>query len=71
MESAVQDLNRSKETEGMPEQYFKRQRLATLAPARELHLIMRTESSGCPRGIVIRRCGAPMFGKRSKTTLQL
>ena len=66
--STVQDL---KENEGIPEQYLKRQRLTTLAPARELHLIMRTESSGHPRGIVLQRCGAPMFGKRSKTTLQL
>ena len=48
------------------EQYLKRQRvMETLAPSCELQLITR-EINGQPRGMILRRCGARMFGKRTK-----
>jgi hypothetical protein len=44
--------------------YLKRQRvMETLVPPRELLLTKRVVD-GVPRGLVLRRCGAPMFGKR-------
>ncbi len=46
------------------EGYLKRQRLMeTLAPSCSLLLTKRVVD-GAPRGLVLRRCGAPMFGKR-------
>ncbi len=44
--------------------YLKRQRaMETLTPPCELLLTKRVVD-GVPRGMVLRRCGAPMFGKR-------
>ena len=80
-QSTISDLNQWIEnTEGIPkqsyvlahnpnpeeEQYLKRQRVTeTLAPSCELQLITR-EINGQPRGMILRRCGARMFGKRTK-----
>ena len=73
--ATVQDLNQwIEDSEGIPrqsfvlawneERYLKRQRvMSTLGSSCELQLISRTEN-GRPRGMVLRRCGAPMFGKR-------
>ena len=79
-QSTISDLNQWIEnTEGIPkqsyvlahnnpeeQQYLKRQRvMETLAPSCELQLITR-QINGQPRGMILRRCGARMFGKRTK-----
>ena len=73
--ATIQDLNQwIEDSEGIPrqsfvlawneERYLKRQRvMSTLGSSCELQLISRTEN-GRPRGMVLRRCGAPMFGER-------
>ena len=46
--------------------YLKRQRvMETLAPPSEL-LLRKRVVDGVPRGLVLRRCGAPLFGKKTK-----
>ena len=73
-ESTISELNQWIEnTEGLPRDafvlsdeggYLKRQRvLETIAPPRELLLTKRVVD-GVPRGLVLRRCGAPLFGKK-------
>jgi hypothetical protein len=73
-ESTISELNQWIEnTEGLPRQsfvlsdeggYLKRQRvMETLAPPRELILTKRV-LDGVPRGLVLRRGGAPLFGKK-------
>jgi hypothetical protein len=73
--STVSELNQwIEKTEGLPRQsfvlsdeggYLKRQRLLeTIAEPRELLLTKRVGSDGVPRGMVLRRCGAPLFGKK-------
>jgi hypothetical protein len=72
--STVSELNQwIEKTEGLPRQsfvlsdeggYLKRQRvLETIEPPRELLLTKRVVD-GVPRGMVLRRCGAPLFGKK-------
>ena len=72
--SAISELNQwIEKTEGLPRQsfvlsdeggYLKRQRLLeTIAEPRELLLTKRVVD-GVPRGMVLRRCGAPLFGKK-------
>ena len=74
--STISELNQWIEnTEGLPRQsfvlsdeggYLKRQRvMETLAPPCELLLTKRVVD-GVPRGLVLRRCGAPLFGKKTK-----
>ena len=73
-ESTISELNQWIEnTEGLPRSsfvlsdeggYLKRQRLLeTIAEPRELLLTKRVVD-GVPRGMVLRRCGAPLFGKK-------
>ena len=72
--STISELNQWIEnTEGLHRQsfvlsdeggYLKRQRvMETLTPPCELLLTKRVVD-GVPRGLVLRRCGAPLFGKR-------
>ena len=72
--STISELNQwIEKTEGLPRQsfvlsdeggYLKRQRLLeTIAEPREL-LLTRRVVDGVPRGMVLRRCGAPLFGKK-------
>ena len=72
--STISELNQWIETiHGLPRQsfvlsdeggYLKRQRvLETIAEPREL-LLTRRVVDGVPRGMVLRRCGAPLFGKK-------
>ena len=72
--STISELNQWIETtQGLPRQsfvlsdeggYLKRQRvLETIAEPRELLLTKRVVD-GVPRGMVLRRCGAPLFGKK-------
>ena len=73
--STVSELNQwIEKTEGLPRSsfvlsdeggYLKRQRLLeTIAEPRELLLTKRVGIDGVPRGMVLRRCGAPLFGKK-------
>ncbi len=73
--STISELNQWIETtQGLPRQsfvlsdeegYLKRQRvLETIEPPRELLLTKRVVDGGVPRGLVLRRCGAPLFGKK-------
>ena len=72
--STVSELNVwIEKTQGLPRQsfvlsdeggYLKRQRvLESIAEPRELLLTKRVVD-GVPRGLVLRRCGAPLFGKK-------
>ncbi len=72
--SSISELNQwIEKTEGLPRQsfvlsdeggYLKRQRLLeTITEPRELFLTKRVVD-GVPRGMVLRRCGAPLFGKK-------
>ncbi len=72
--STISELNQwIEKTEGLLRQsfvlsdeggYLKRQRvLETIAEPRELLLTKRVVD-GVPRGMVLRRCGAPLFGKK-------
>ena len=72
--STISELNQwIEKTQGLPRQsfalsdeggYLKRQRLLeTIEPPRELLLTKRVVD-GVPRGMVLRRCGAPLFGKK-------
>jgi hypothetical protein len=72
--STASELNVwTEKTEGLPRDsfvlsdeggYLKRQRvLETIAPPRDLLLTKRVVD-GVPRGLVLRRCGAPLFGKK-------
>ena len=74
--STISELNQWIETiHGLPRSsfvlsdeggYLKRQRvLETLAEPRELILTKRVVD-GVPRGLVLRRCGAPLFGKKCR-----
>ena len=74
--STISELNQwIEKTEGLPRQsfvlsdeggYLKRQRvLETIAEPRELLLTTRVVD-GVPRGMVLRRCGAPLFGKKCR-----
>ena len=74
--STISELNQWIETiHGLPRQsfvlsdeggYLKRQRvLETIAEPRELILTKRVVD-GVPRGLVLRRCGAPLFGKKCR-----
>ena len=74
--STISELNQwIEKTEGLPRSsfvlsdeggYLKRQRLLeTIAEPRELILTKRVVD-GVPRGLVLRRCGAPLFGKKCR-----
>ena len=74
--STISELNQwIEKTEGLPRSsfvlsdeggYMKRQRLLeTIAEPRELLLTKRVVD-GVPRGLVLRRCGAPLFGKKCR-----
>ncbi len=74
--STISELNQWIEnTKGLPRQsfvlsdeggYLKRQRIMeTLTPPREPLLTTRVVD-GVPRGLVLRRCGAPLFAKKTK-----